>query len=191
MIINLLRHKIEARSSVWKAIGAYLRHFFKNSQEYREVTEQYPDPVSSKSAEDMVLGFRGYLYNDINKCSGCKFCVDQCPTKCIDIDVKRGPVYAPAWVVKFQIDHSKCLFCGLCVSVCPTNSLIHTKEFLSESYIMDFGRGPVVSNMRQSENDGLLSQANEQAALVSGVDRSPVATAVKEYLRRNKNDNDT
>ncbi len=45
--------------------------------------------------------------------------------------------------------------------------------------------------MRQSENDGLLSQANEQAALVSGVDRSPVATAVKEYLRRNKNDNDT
>ena len=40
----------------------------------KEVTEQYPDPVSSRNQDDLPPRFRGLLENDINKCTGCGDC---------------------------------------------------------------------------------------------------------------------
>ena len=119
----------------------------------KEVTEQYPDPVSSRTADELPPKTRGILYNDIEHCTGCKDCTGVCPTNCINVENELGPDPSKNWVAVFNIDFAKCIFCGLCVEVCEPQSLLHTKQYEGAVYdvedmVVRFGRGRVTDAQR-------------------------------------------
>lgn len=112
----------------------------------KEVTEQYPDPVSSKTEDDLPPRSRGFLFNEIEKCTGCRDCQKVCPVNCISIETEPTAEDGKTWVSIFDIDFGMCLFCGLCVESCQPMSLVHTKKYEGATYqAVDlktaFGRG--------------------------------------------------
>lgn len=133
-------------------IAPYLFNI-RSSDLKKEVTEQYPDPVSSRTPDDLPSRTRGILFNDIEKCTGCGDCVKICPQSCISIDTERGAHPTKLWVSKYDIDLSKCIFCGYCVDVCEPLSLHHTKRyegavFSVSDMVLSFGRGHVTEEQK-------------------------------------------
>lgn len=120
----------------------------------KEVTEQYPDPISSKTEDDLPPRTRGLLYNDIERCTGCKECEKVCPTDCFTVETEPGADASKVWVSNFDIDLSRCVFCGLCVEACQPQSLTHTKKYegsarVTTGMIMRFGRGEVTTEQQE------------------------------------------
>ncbi len=135
----------------------------------KEVTEGYPDPISSKTADDLPTRSRGLLFNEIDRCTGCKACEEVCPCHCIRVEEQPGPDPSKSWVTVFDVDFSRCIFCGLCVEVCQPGSLVHTRQYEGAAYdvsdlVASFGRGPVTDEQRTKwalrrklgESDGAL-----------------------------------
>lgn len=119
----------------------------------KEVTEQYPDPISSRTVDDLPPRTKGLLHNDIHRCTGCQECERICPSRCIRVENEPGPDALKHWVSVFDIDFSKCVFCGLCVTICQPGSLIHTRAFEAAAFeksalITHFGLGPVPSDQQ-------------------------------------------
>ncbi len=54
---------------------------------------------------------------NIERCKGCKLCIDICPKALIEIDdiVLTNKGYHPA-VIK---NKDKCIGCGFCATICP------------------------------------------------------------------------
>ena len=120
----------------------------------KEVTEQYPDPVSSRIADELPARTRGLLKNDITKCTGCGDCVLACPTRAISLVAEEAAIPGKKWVSSYVIDFSTCIACGFCVEVCQPQSLKHTREFElagtdRESLKIDFGKGNVSAEERR------------------------------------------
>lgn len=112
----------------------------------KKVTEQYPDPVSSRTEDDLPPRTRGLLVNDIEKCTGCGDCRQVCPVECIRIETLPGRDLSRPVVTVYDIDLGKCVFCGLCVEVCHPGSLVHSKRFEGSVYqvsdlVLSFGKG--------------------------------------------------
>lgn len=120
----------------------------------KEITEGYPDPISSKIADDLPPRTRGFLFNNIDLCTGCEDCVRICPSRCIRVEAEQAGNSSKMWVSRFDIDFSKCVFCGLCVEVCHSESLVHTRQFEGAAYHLKeltehFGRGQVTFEQRE------------------------------------------
>jgi NAD(P)H-quinone oxidoreductase subunit I len=141
----------DVRSAVFSVIGscaAAFPYLVGIGESRKEVTEQYPDPISSKTEDDLPPRTRGLLDNDIETCTGCRECEKVCPTNCFTIETQPGADASKLWVATFDIDLSKCVFCGLCVEACQPQSLVHTKKYegaarSSTGMIRRFGRGDV------------------------------------------------
>lgn len=141
----------ELFSGVRSTCGSFLTampYLFSAGDLRKEVTEQYPDPISSKTADDLPSRSRGLLHNDINRCTGCRECEKICPTGSIRVDAESGMELAKAWVSTFDIDFSRCVLCGLCVEACAPQSLVHTRGYERAVYelsdlVESFGRGEV------------------------------------------------
>jgi formate hydrogenlyase subunit 6/NADH:ubiquinone oxidoreductase subunit I len=152
--------------SFWGSCMTAFPYIFGAGEYRKEVTEQYPDPISSKTENDLPPRTRGLLFNDIDRCTGCRECEEVCPTSCITVETQPGKDASKVWVSKFAIDFSRCVFCGLCVEVCQPTSLTHTKKYegaarLTSDMVAEFGRGDVTfeqqekwaSIRRQQENN--------------------------------------
>lgn len=140
--------------SVWGACTTAIPYLFGSKDLTREVTEQYPDPISSRTADDLPSRSRGFLINHIDKCIGCKACEQICPTQCIRVEAEPMVDETKSWVSVFDINFSKCIFCGLCVDVCQPGSLVHTKRYEGavldlHDLIVGFGRGEVTPEQRE------------------------------------------
>lgn len=145
MMRDLLRIARELRT-LWKSFMVTLPYLHNRQEQRRCVTEQYPDPVSSRTEEDLPAKTRGLLFNDIDRCTGCGDCVSACPVKCIDLEATEVTADKKRWVGVFDIDFGKCVFCGDCVVACEPQSLKHTKQFERASFLAadlkaSFGRG--------------------------------------------------
>jgi formate hydrogenlyase subunit 6/NADH:ubiquinone oxidoreductase subunit I len=161
---------MEARS-VFSSVLLYFRNLFRSTRSIsraswsallygvgagearKEVTEQYPDPISSRTPDDLPPRSRGLLHNDILKCTGCRECEFSCPVDCIRIETEPGQENSKIWVSVFDIDFAKCVFCGLCVEVCEPRSLTHTHHYESAAVnaselVRSFGSGRVTSEQK-------------------------------------------
>ncbi len=141
------------RSAIRAAFGS-LPYLFSATELRKEITEQYPDPVSSKTEDDLPARTRGLLMNEIERCTGCGDCVKVCPVTCIHLETEPGPDIGKRWVSLFDIDFGKCIFCGICSSVCIPRSLTHTKAFEASNLdrsplVVSFGRGRVSEELKE------------------------------------------
>jgi formate hydrogenlyase subunit 6/NADH:ubiquinone oxidoreductase subunit I len=143
-------------NSIWRSFSTALPYLFsKNAGDLRkEVTEQYPDPVSSRTADELPPRTRGILFNDIESCTGCGDCQRSCPVQCMVVEVEQVPETSKTWVSVFDIDFSRCAFCGICVEVCHPRSLSHTRQYegavsLAPDLVAHFGKGRVTQEQRQ------------------------------------------
>ncbi len=73
--------------------------------------------------------YRGFHYNDINKCIGCGNCSQICENLAIDMVKIKEPTKGDSGY-RPRIDYGKCCWCALCVDVCPTGSLEMTNEYI-------------------------------------------------------------
>jgi formate hydrogenlyase subunit 6/NADH:ubiquinone oxidoreductase subunit I len=152
-ILDYFKSFLGGARSIAGSCFTSLPYLFNFGDYRREVTEQYPDPISSRTADDLPPRTRGLLYNDIDKCTGCKDCQECCPTSCIQVETEPGATPNKLWVAVFDIDFSRCVFCGLCVEACAPQSLVHTKRYEGAAcarpeMTTSFGRGHVTPEQR-------------------------------------------
>lgn len=156
--------------SVFRSFWASTPYWFNSSEWHKEVTEQYPDPISSRSPDDLPARSRGLLFNEIEKCTGCKECEKVCPTQAIHIENEDGFDPTKPWVAVYDIDFARCVFCGLCAYSCEPQSLYHTKQYEGSVYrskdlVTSFGRGHVTQDQKskwaalkkQNDFEGVLA----------------------------------
>jgi NAD(P)H-quinone oxidoreductase subunit I len=151
---DYFREAWRAARSVAASCAASVPYLFSAGEYRKEVTEQYPDPISSRTPDDLPPRTRGLLFNDIDRCTGCKECEKVCPTQCIHVETEPGADPSKLWVSTFDIDFSLCVFCGLCTEVCQPQSLVHTRRYESAAFepadlLARFGRGTVTEEQRQ------------------------------------------
>ena len=152
-IYRYFRNIVSAVRSLLGSVFTAVPYFFGSGDLRKEVTEEYPDPVSSRTEDDLPPRTRGLLFNDIDRCTGCGDCERICPVKCISLTVDPGPDVSKKWVSVFDVDFGKCMFCGLCTEICQPESLVHTKQYEGAVYRLDdlvtsFGRGSVTEEQR-------------------------------------------
>lgn len=152
-IHRYLQDVLRGMKSTWGSFVTAVPYLFRSGELRREVTEEYPDPISSRTADDLPARSRGLLENDIDRCTGCQECERICPTQAIRVESEIGPDPGKAWVSVFNIDFSRCVFCGLCVESCFPGSLRHSRKYegavhnLSEM-VTQFGKGEVTETQR-------------------------------------------
>ena len=134
--------------SFYRAFGVIFPYFFGIGADKKVITEEFPDPVSSRVEADLPIKTRGKLVNDMNACTGCGACAVVCPAQCIALKAVESPDPDKKWVSQFDIDYSKCLFCGICVASCEPKSLKHTRVFVPGAIKLDalvhrFGKGEI------------------------------------------------
>ena len=76
--MNLIREIWQTMSSIFKGMGITFRHLGK-----KPVTQQFP-------GERWALPnrFRGFVHNDIPRCTACLLCAKACPVDCIYIELE-------------------------------------------------------------------------------------------------------
>lgn len=153
-IIEYFRNVLRGVHSILRSSFTTVPYLFSFGDKVKEVTEQYPDPVSSRGEDDLPPRTRGLLYNDINKCTGCLECQNACPVQCINIEIEPQNDGGKKWVSIFNVDFGRCMFCGICAEVCEPCSLVHTKQFEGAVYelsdlVTAFGRGKISEEQRE------------------------------------------
>jgi NADH-quinone oxidoreductase subunit I len=131
-----------------KGMGITLKQFGKVTSK-GAITIQYPE-----QRDQLPMGSRGLLFNDVEDCISCKQCAAVCPVDCIYIEADKkeasepqeftkGGVKKTLNLRKFDIDISLCCYCGLCSAACPTDCLYHTKDYEysvidRDKHVMDY-----------------------------------------------------
>ncbi|MDX1814475.1 MAG: NADH-quinone oxidoreductase subunit I [Thermodesulfobacteriota bacterium] len=118
------------------------------------ITLQYPDERWEPSER-----YRGFLYNDIKKCTSCTMCVRVCPVDCISLEAVRGADKKMV-LASYDIDIGRCMYCGLCVEVCPPKSLKHTSGYEKASV----DRGGLILHFVHEDADEVKARVAKQVA---------------------------
>lgn len=116
----------------WTSVRATLKmnlaYLLRRNARYKPIVENYPDFISGRAPTDMYHNFKGYLRNDLVKCTGCSECVPVCPVKALEFHAEPA-LKGGLKVTDFRIDLGKCFNCSICVDVCPEGSLFFSKDF--------------------------------------------------------------
>lgn len=118
------------------------------------ITLQYPDERWEPSER-----YRGFLYNDIKKCTSCTMCVRVCPVDCISLEAVRGADKKMV-LASYDIDIGRCMYCGLCVEVCPPKSLKHTSGYEKASV----DRGELILHFVHEDANEVKARVAKQVA---------------------------
>lgn len=135
-----------------------LKHIFK-----RPVTKKYPEEKPKLPVRSRGRHFLTKWEDGQERCVGCELCAIVCPSQAIYVKPAQNDPEAPnshgeRYAPDFQINMLRCIFCGYCEEACPTGaivlgndfelsgetreSLIYTKEMLTEKNAGDSGRDP-------------------------------------------------
>jgi NAD(P)H-quinone oxidoreductase subunit I len=118
------------------------------------ITLQYPEERWEPSER-----FRGFLYNDIKRCTSCTMCVRVCPVDCISLEAVRGADKKMV-LASYDIDIGRCMYCGLCVEVCPPKSLKHTSGYEKASV----DRGELILHFVHEDANEIKARVAKQVA---------------------------
>lgn len=145
-------------ASMFRGLLIVLKHAFR-----KPVTIRYPErrrklPVRSRGRHYLTRWEDGK-----ERCVGCELCAIVCPSQAIYVKpAQNNPAdpnsHGERYASDFQINMLRCIFCGYCEEACPTGaiilgndyelsgytreSLIYTKEMLTEEKPGDSGRDP-------------------------------------------------
>ncbi len=133
------------------------------------ITLQYPEERWQPSER-----FRGFLHNDIRKCTSCTMCVRVCPIDCISLESVRG-ADKKLVLVSYDINIARCMYCGLCVEVCPPKSLTHTSGY--EKAFVD--RGEFVLRFVHEDPEEIKARIARQVAEAAAKAETEKAEAEK------------
>jgi formate hydrogenlyase subunit 6/NADH:ubiquinone oxidoreductase subunit I len=117
----------ETAASVFEGMSITFSHLLR-----KPTTIQYPDKIGGRPmAESLPDRYRGFLKVDMEICTACLACMNDCPIDCIKIVTKKDETSPTKERVltQFDIDEAKCMYCGLCTEPCPTGAIHFTKEF--------------------------------------------------------------
>jgi len=118
------------------------------------ITLQYPEERWEPSER-----FRGFLFNDIKKCTSCTMCVRVCPVDCISLEAVRGADKKMV-LASYDINIGRCMYCGLCVEVCPPKSLVHTSGYEMASV----NRGELILHFVHEDAEEVKARVAKQVA---------------------------
>jgi NADH-quinone oxidoreductase subunit I len=118
------------------------------------ITLEYPEERWEPSER-----FRGFLFNDIQKCTSCSLCVKICPVDCISLEAVRGADKRMV-LASYDIDIGRCMYCGLCVEVCPPKSLKHTSGYEKASV----DRGELILHFVHEDAEEIKARVGKQVA---------------------------
>ncbi|GAB4371292.1 MAG: hypothetical protein Kow00128_19080 [Deltaproteobacteria bacterium] len=118
------------------------------------ITQEYPEVRREPSER-----FRGFLHNDIHKCTACTMCVRTCPIDCISLESIRG-ADKKLKLVSYDINIGRCMYCGLCVEVCPPKSLTHTGGYEKAS----MERGELILHFVDEDPEEIKARIAKEAA---------------------------
>lgn len=153
-----MKKKLLQVFSMFRGLLIVLKYSFK-----KPVTLRYPE-----EKRQLPLRSRGRHYltkwsDGKERCVGCELCAIVCPSQAIYVkpaqnDLDNPNSHGERYASDFQINMLRCIFCGYCEEACPTGaiilsseyelagytrqSLIYTKEMLTENQPGDSGRDP-------------------------------------------------
>jgi len=136
-MVKLVKDIYETVSSIFKGMGITARYL-----KEKPVTQQFPH-----ERWRMPDRFRGFVHNDVPRCTACLLCAKACPVDCIYIDVEgKGK---ERQMTRYAIDYNKCIWCSLCTEPCPTNCITMSHDYdhsvyLRERLVYEFVDEPVV-----------------------------------------------
>lgn len=103
----------------------------------KPITENYPT-----ERPEVAARFRGKLYYDPAKCTGCQLCSKDCPSDALEmITIDRA---TKRFVARYHID--RCTYCGQCVQSCKFKCMGMSNEdwelaaLNKESFEVFYGR---------------------------------------------------
>ena len=136
-MVKILKDIRESITSIATGMGITFRHLGK-----KPVAQQWPD-------ERWVLPdrFRGFVHNDVPRCTACLACAKDCPVDCIYIEtIGKGK---ERQMSRFAIDYNKCIWCSLCTEHCPTDCITMSHDYDHSVYkrerlVYEFVDEPVV-----------------------------------------------
>ena len=114
----------QSATSIFEGLTITFSHLFR-----KPVTIQYPDKIARPLAETLPDRFRGFLKVDMEICTACLACMNDCPIDCIKIVTRKEEASKERVLTQFDIDLAKCMYCGLCTEPCPTGAIHFTREF--------------------------------------------------------------
>ncbi len=136
-----------------------------------EVTQQYPEVRREPSER-----FRGFLHNDVARCTSCQMCVKVCPVDCISLEAVRG-ADKKFVLASYDINIGRCMYCGLCVEVCPPKSLTHTSGYEKASV----DRGELILHFIHEDAGEIKARVAKQVAdaAAKAAEAAKIAEAAK------------
>jgi len=163
---DYFRNILDTATSVFEGMSITFSHLFR-----KPVTIQYPDKLERPMAEMLPDRFRGFLKVDMEICTACLACMNDCPIDCIKIVTKKDEKSASKERVltQFDIDEAKCMYCGLCTEPCPTGAIHFTKEFERATESLDnlvfkfVPEGQVIVPYKAPKKESGAAEAEETA----------------------------
>lgn len=153
-----MRKKISQVMSMLWGLMIVLKHAFRRPKTIRYPEEKRKLPVRSRGRHHLTKWEDG-----LERCVGCELCAIVCPSQAIYVKPAENQPddihsHGERYASDFQINMLRCIFCGYCEEACPTGaiilgneyelsgysreSLIYTKEMLTEKNPGDSGRDP-------------------------------------------------
>lgn len=145
--------------SVFTGLFIVLKHMFR-----RPVTILYPEQKRKLPPRSRGRHYLTKWEDGKERCVGCELCAIVCPSQAIyvkpaeNLPGEESHSHGERYASDFQINMLRCIFCGYCEEACPTGaiilgsdyelsgytreSLIYTKEMLTEKNPGDSGRDP-------------------------------------------------
>lgn len=144
--------------AMFRGLLIILKYMFRRPNTIRYPEEKRTLPERSRGRHYLTKWADGK-----ERCVGCELCAIVCPSQAIYVKAARNTPehqhsHGERYAEDFQINMLRCIFCGYCEEACPTGaiilgndyelsaykkeSLIYTKDMLTEKNPGDSGRNP-------------------------------------------------